>query len=560
MKQPHALRNRIVALALCVFSGAGAICDGGPPRQQPPPKEKQKDYPVGDVPPPAVLPPPGPTRYDVGDYTRWWRINRDGLLLVLKPVGDQALQEYARKKPPVDTLPALLSLVGYEGDFCSIVKEVGLRRLRTYPKVQDELARDLRDEKTPVAQRAWAAYALGELGSPKAVPALKEALKSQDLNLRGFSAMALGVLGDPVGVDAVLPLARDSREDEDLRCLVLLSLAPSTIPAARQALAEVARKDASAPARRAALMALGLHASAPERLLLQEAASDRDARIRGGALIGLGLCGDGKTLEAHLDPAHEHENLVRAYAALALGIAGDAASLGPLQRSLEKDPDFSVRGCAALALGRCRQPAAVDVLAKASRNRNYSFVMDYAAIGLGLTGRKEAVEALAEGLESKQFDHVTASAAGLAVLGSADAAPPLLKALDNRNHAIVREYAAVALARLRLPENRQRLFDCMEDKTVEVRHAAALGLAVYGDPAACPVLEKSLTADKVELVRVCAALSFDLLTNDDAKPLKVGERFRADPRNQACRTVGLIEINRLLNRCMPENYKLPLTP
>ena len=167
--------------------------------------------------------------------------------------------------------------------------------------------------------------------------------------------------------------------------------------------------------------------------------------------------------------------------------------------------------------------------------------------------------ALSEGLDSKQFDHITSSAAGLAILGCPEASKPILQALENRNHPIVREYAVVALAHLRQPGTLAKLLACMEDKAFEVRHAAALALAVYGDPKACPVLEKAL-ADKHETVRTCAALAFDLLTDDESRPLTLGDQFKADPRNQTSRRVGALEVNRLLNRHFPANYNLPIIP
>ena len=136
---------------------------------------------------------------------------------------------------------------------------------------------------------------------------------------------------------------------------------------------------------------------------------------------------------------------------------------------------------------------------------------------------------------------------------------PLRKTLENRHHAIVREYAAVAIGRLRLPAGRPCLFKSMEDVSAEVRHATAIALAVYGDPAACPVLEKSLT-DKQEAVRMTSSLAFDYLNDDENRALTLGDRFKADSRSQTSRAVGLLEINRLLNSHMPSNYKLPVTP
>ncbi len=544
-------RLALILAGLCLGGQAWAICSGGPPRRPPP---SRPGYPVGS---PGY--PVGPDqRYQVAEYEIWWGINRDEILLSLKTVEDP-LARYERKAPPPDTVEALLPLVGYEGDFCAIVKEIALRRLKRVPKVDEALAGVLKNARASAPERAWAAYALGDLKCRGAIPALKEGLKERDETLRGFCALALGKMDDAQAYEAILPLALAPGEGEDVRCLAILSLARSTAPGIRQALSGLARdgKGAGLSVRRSAVLALGVGTAPGEAALLAGLASDRNPNLRSVAGMALGLSGKSPEVVAGL--LGDNDVSVRCYAALALGLHGGEGSVPALLQALEKDRDPSVRGCAALALGRSRDPRAVQALAKACANRSYSFLANYAAIALGLSGSPEALGPLTEGLKSKQFDHLTSCAAGLAILGCPEAEKPVLEALENRNHPIVREYAAIALGHLKQPASFERLLACMQDKAFEVRHATALALAIYGDRKACPVLDKAL-GDPHESVRTTAALAFDLLTDDPARALTLGAQFKADPRNQISRKVGLAEINRLFNSYTPENYRLPVTP
>jgi HEAT repeat protein len=80
-------------------------------------------------------------------------------------------------------------------------------------------------EKGPPKAQIQAAALLGRLGpaAAPAVPALAEALKSQEKGLRGMAAIALGRVG-PLARDALVPLTR-ALEDRDLRVRIAASLA-----------------------------------------------------------------------------------------------------------------------------------------------------------------------------------------------------------------------------------------------------------------------------------------------------------------------------------------------
>ena len=155
--------SRVVAAVLLAIPGDGvlAICSGGPPRQAPPRRGPAGNgYPVGDS-------PTSPSRrYEVGDYSAWWQANRDDILLTVKAPAEDPLEAYAkagRASAPPDSVETLLGLLGYEGDFCTLVREIGLRRLRRNPRAGEALVAVLKDANALPQFRAWAACALGEL-------------------------------------------------------------------------------------------------------------------------------------------------------------------------------------------------------------------------------------------------------------------------------------------------------------------------------------------------------------------------------------------------------------
>jgi HEAT repeat protein len=252
--------------------------------------------------------------------------------------------------------------------------------------------------------------------------------------------------------------------------------------------------------------------------------------------------------------------MVRAYAALGLGVTPAAEDAPALIHALEKDPDAAVKACAAMALGRTATQEGNRALAQALSDAKYLQVSDFAAIGLGLSRRPDALAPLVGQLDSKQKDLACSCCIGLTLLEDPKSVPSLLKASRHRQYSDVREFALFALGRLRTAESFPRLLEGLDDAHPYVRESAALGLAMFRDPKACPSLGKARDREKLAATRNLIALAFDLLTDDVTLPLTAGKEHRGDPRNQTSRRADAQETRRLLNTLLPKDYKLPITP
>ena len=88
-----------------------------------------------------------------------------------------------------------------------------------------------------VVVRKNAAWALGNIGDPRAVEALEEALKDEDVYVRGGAALALGQIGDVGAVEALKGALKDKAAS--VRRDITWSLAMLSDPRAVEALKEL---------------------------------------------------------------------------------------------------------------------------------------------------------------------------------------------------------------------------------------------------------------------------------------------------------------------------------
>lgn len=196
----------------------------------------------------------------------------------------------------------------------------------------DRELRRLRSRRS--AHRAAAAFALGDMGSPRAVGPLIVALDDRARDVRSSAARSLGMLEAQAAVPRLVR-----------------SLAGREVPRAIAG---------------GALLALGSSAAPALRELL--GASEPEVRASAAELIGFtGEAGDAAQLAGALgDEAAE----VRAAAARALGRLGASAAAAELREALG-DPAPFVRTAAAHALGRIGDREAFEALALVAQIDEY---------------------------------------------------------------------------------------------------------------------------------------------------------------------------------------------
>ena len=101
------------------------------------------------------------------------------------------------------------------------------------PPAVPALIQALRDEKWEVRQAA--AEALEKIGDPQATPALIQALRDEDVGVRRVAAKALGQIGDPQATPALIHALRDEeRWVREAAAEALLKLSPVSPPQNKQ--------------------------------------------------------------------------------------------------------------------------------------------------------------------------------------------------------------------------------------------------------------------------------------------------------------------------------------
>jgi len=196
--------------------------------------------------------------------------------------------------------------------------------------------------------RKAAAEALRNIGSPKAIPALIEALKDKDAEMRKAAAEALGLIGSPEAVPALIEALQD--KDAEVREDAAEALgkigSPEAVPALIKAL-----KDKDVWVRKAAAKALG-NIGSPEAIPALIKALDKDVWVCKAVAWALRNIGPPEAIPALIKALKDGNDYVRwaAARALALCIASISPSPNPKER---KDQEALLRQ-AVRALARQR--------------------------------------------------------------------------------------------------------------------------------------------------------------------------------------------------------------
>ena len=367
--------------------------------------------------------------------------------------------------------------------------------VRTMGKV-DELIRQL--ETGDPNERYQAASALGQLGDPKALPALLQALDDEDPNVHIAAARAVGKIGDLNAIQNLFDayerrtvrfaepifeaigeilgrtdpddknravfsrivdrLIQFVQQDDSFDTIVRAKAAAEALgktrdPKAIPILLERLRKRGSFEMAKAAARALR-HFDDPQVIqALTEVAANRniDEKLRETAVQSLGDIGNPEVVDTLIPILEEGSgkpyptlgDTLRKETARALGRIGNPKAIEPLIRTLQKEWDwskFGLRQAIIDALGNFRDPQLTDALVGALSS-DYHTAAAAAELLKKLRDRR-AVEPLIrivedDGNKGVYSDHRRRFAAQvLGVLGDPRAIPALVNALHDDDEDI----------------------------------------------------------------------------------------------------------------------------
>lgn len=309
------------------------------------------------------------------------------LLLVLLTLGPAPLPAAEAPAPPADASAGLgaaddavriqaARALGDRGDVSAFPALIDALSRSPSPEVQaalinaldkldytpDFLIETLKTSPQPIA-RAYAAFTLGRMRRPEAVPALSAALTDPDPQVRERAMGALGTIGDP---RALQPLVKAAHRDPSptLRARAEAEAARLADPHASLIdedvlLASLKHPD---PSQRAeAAFNLGKSGSwwAVEPLI--QALDDAVPNVRERAAAALGELGDKRAAPALAVRLPERQGQEKALFIAALSIINDTGAAEVVLPALQ-DPDATVRRTTARALRQIGDPVAVPAL------------------------------------------------------------------------------------------------------------------------------------------------------------------------------------------------------
>ena len=306
-----------------------------------------------------------------------------------------------------------------------------------------------------------------------AVPSLITALADRDVEVRRSAATALGELGDPRAVEALMQaLRKDS--DAGVREMAAWALGELEDRRAVAALSVALREDREPRVRNKAAWALGQIEDAGAVDALGAALRDDNADVRRTSVWALGEIEDARAVPVLIPALKSDDPDMRRQAAWALGQIESADAVAPLAAAIQ-DRDVRTREMIVWALGEIEDPRAVPALTTALRDSEIG-VRRKAVWAFGeLDELSTAPPGLIDAL--KDSDRQVRKSAAHALGEIADpAAVPGLAALARDADPELRRDAAHALSEVRGPAALEALIAMLKDDDPEVRRTAVQAL------------------------------------------------------------------------------------
>jgi HEAT repeat protein len=344
--------------------------------------------------------------------------------------------------------------------------EAGGALARSGAAAVPELTKVVQDHARDPAVAVRAAAVLGLIGpeSAPAVPALIDALASDNVELQQRSAWALGVIGAE-GAKVVEPLTKLFHSK-------------------------------NVAVRAAAVDAVGRFGSASPKAVpaLMERLKDDDARVRREAAAALGALGPdaAEAVPALIEALRDPMGTVTLQAAASLGMIG-SASVGPVSELLQ---DEELQGLALLILSDLGDDAseAIPAVVKLIGSRNDELVRE-AHLFLAQMGKKSQIAegALLKSLKDEKSKVRASAAYALIRIGAGEQTMPILQeALSGTKDAHLQRISAWGIVRLNPAEATVKsvvpiLIGGLKDAWPLVRRESAEALAQLGPKASAAV-------------------------------------------------------------------------
>jgi HEAT repeat protein len=228
------------------------------------------------------------------------------------------------------------------------------------------------------SRRAWrraaAAYALGDMACPEAVPVLTEALDDRNAEVRGAAVRSLGRLGDPTVAQALVETLVAKRVPRGMAGAALLGLGADAVPELRR----IAGNEDPA-VREVAITVLGLVGDYGDSDVALEALGDPSGEVRAAAARTLGRIGAEDADDALETALDDPEHYVRAEAAEALG-AIDSLSALPRLLDIARTDRFKPARAAARAIATIDPDTLQDEAEKPDAGPHLHEAADLAAL------------------------------------------------------------------------------------------------------------------------------------------------------------------------------------
>lgn len=223
-------------------------------------------------------------------------------------------------------------------------------------------------------KRASAAFALGDMGSPRAVPALLEALDDRNGDVRAAASRSLGRIGPVEAIEPLVTAGVDRRVPRDVAMLALLDVGPSAVPR----LLELTQHE-EPRVRASAVELVGLLGEAGDAEDLPERLRDTAAEVRAAASGALGRLGAAAARDALIEALDDRVPSVRVASAKALGQIGGRSALDALVRVARTD-EFEPAAAAAEAAAAIDPPFVIRAAAEPDAGRHLHEAADVAAL------------------------------------------------------------------------------------------------------------------------------------------------------------------------------------